>query len=148
MTLSNLVTAYIQSRNWIEAEKQSLKVLEIVPSQHPDSVHAKIRHVQILINTGRVGEAERYCTEMLVTIARQKIFKPDSPVTAAVARQLWEIYRVQKHSDDATRIESEYPVILKFEDRSESQRLPGTTTLNLENPLLKLEYKHDQLSEV
>ena len=99
------------------------------------------------MNTGRIGEAERYCTEMLDTIARQNILKPESPVTTAVARQLWEIYRIQKHSDDATRIQREYPAILKLEDRSKSQRLPDTATLKLEKPLLQLGYKHDQPSE-
>ena len=138
MTRSNLVTAYIQSRNWIEAEKENLKVLEIVPSQHPDAIHAKLRHVQILMNTDRIGEAERCCTEMLDVIARIKILKPDSPATTAIARQLWEIYRMQKHVDDAARIEREYPAILKSEDRSEVQRLPDTSSSKLESPPLNL----------
>jgi hypothetical protein len=65
-----------------------------------------------------------------------------------IVRQLWEIYRLQEHSDDAARIEREYPTILKSEDRSEPQRLSGATISKLENELLKLEYKHDQPSEV
>jgi len=109
MTRSNLARAYILSKRWHEAETLLRALTTVIPSDHPDWIHAMSGYVHVQIQLGRLEEAEENCNTMLDLITERGILTPDDPRTVDIAGQLRQIYRAQGRSDKLAALKRRVP---------------------------------------
>lgn len=113
MTRSNLARAYILCEKWREAEILLRTVVAIIPTDHPDWVHAMSGYVHVRTNLGQQMETEKDCKKMLDIIVETKVLPLDDPRTLAIAEVLVRIYSAQGRSDEISALSRMVPGIIE-----------------------------------
>jgi tetratricopeptide (TPR) repeat protein len=116
MTQSNLARAYSLCERRNEALVLLRKLTDVIPSNHPDWIHAMSGSVHVRFKLGQLEEIEKDCNKMLDIIINTKVLTLDNPRTLAVAEQLLRIYRDQGRSDDILALKKRVPGINENND--------------------------------
>ena len=121
MTQLNLVRAYALCERWNQAEVLLHKLTTVMPSDHPDWIHAMSGYIHVRTKLGRLKETEKDCNKILDVIMETKALALDNPRTLAIADKLLEIYRAEGRSDDILTLKKRIPEV-KENDDTEANR--------------------------
>ncbi|ETI21604.1 hypothetical protein G647_07951 [Cladophialophora carrionii CBS 160.54] len=111
MTKGNLARAYVLCERWAEAEKLLREMLSVLKDDHPDRIQTVSGYIHVQIRSGRLGEAERSCTEALRKISQENGRCKDDPREAVVAKQLASIYVATGRSDQLSALTAKFPAL-------------------------------------
>jgi hypothetical protein len=111
--------AYALCERWKEAEVLLRKLTAIIPSDHPDWIHAMSGYIHVRTKLGQITETEKDCNKILDVIIETKVLTLDNPRTLAIAEQLLEIYRAQGRSDDILALKRRVPGVNESNDAPE-----------------------------
>ncbi len=109
MTQSNLARAYIKSKRWSEAERLLCTLITLIPSEHPDWIHAMFGYAHVQLELGQLEKAESNCSKMLDVITELGVLKLDDPRTVEIVGKLMHIYGAQGRFDKIAALKERVP---------------------------------------
>ncbi|KIW02607.1 uncharacterized protein PV09_06055 [Verruconis gallopava] len=109
MTKGNLARALALCGEWVSAEKVLGPLLNAMPAEHPDWIHAKYGYIRIQARLGQSDEVERSCNALLDQIAKGKILSLDNPRTTAIAEELFKVYRAKNRLAEIRALKKRIP---------------------------------------
>lgn len=120
MTQTNLARAYGLCERWNDAAVLLRTLTAMIPSEHPDWIHAMSGYVHVRSKLGPVEETESDCKKLVDLIVETKVFALNHPLTLAIAEQLLNIYRAQGRSDETLALKKRVPGINEEKDAQRS----------------------------
>ncbi|CAJ2500089.1 Uu.00g029420.m01.CDS01 [Anthostomella pinea] len=109
MTKSNLTRAYILRQKWKEARELLVELREVVPSDHPDRLHAEYGYAFVLYHEGELEEAEECCKRLLKNVEETNVLGSDSARVIATVEILSEIYLADQRDEELVELRLRYP---------------------------------------
>jgi hypothetical protein len=111
MTKSNLARALALCGEWELAEQLLGPLLNEMPADHPDWIHAKYGYIRIQARLEQFDNVEMSCKELLDQIAKSKLLAMDNPRTIAIAEELFKVYRSRNRLLDIHALKKRVPAL-------------------------------------